>query len=261
MIGLLRLLTTPLMLIICSFILGLTLFTIPFRRRLVKKAGFCLMALSILVLYLLSISPISNLLAYSLEGKYGMPSKKALAGLDAIVILGGGSLSAGGLREHPEASGVTYLRLFNGVKIFKRSGAKTLILSGRTPGSSGGVDAEVMRDLAVKFGISENRIVVDTISQSTIEQAKEVAKLLPPEEKKHIGIVTSAMHMPRSEMAFRNEFLNDSLVPIPVDYTYRLPGRGLNIENFIPAIDNFCQSSCAIHELIGIIWYSMRKEA
>lgn len=37
----------------------------------------------------------------------------------------------GGLRKDPEASGTTYSRLFNGVKIFKKSNAKFLVLSGK----------------------------------------------------------------------------------------------------------------------------------
>jgi uncharacterized SAM-binding protein YcdF (DUF218 family) len=185
-----------------------------------------------------------------------MPSDKSLSTLDVVVILGGDIYNSGGFRQNPEAGGVTYSRLFNGVRIFKQSGARTLALCGGGLVQSTESEAEVMKSLALELGIQESKIITETKSSNTMENAAELAKLLSSTEKKQIGLVTSALHIPRSEKAFRKQFPNDTIVPIPVNYIYS-SGRH-NIISFIPSIDALSASNSAIHEWIGIIWYFIK---
>ena len=222
-----------------------------------KRIGWYLVVLGTLILFLLSIKPVSNILAYSLECKYKAPSKGDLLSLDAIVVLGGGVYPSGGLREYPEVSGVTYSRLVNGIAVFKQSKAKVLILSGGSPlGSNGESEAEVMKNLAVKMGVPEDKILIETKSHTTMEQAIEVAKILSLTKREQIGIVTSALHMLRADAAFRKKISKDDIISIPVNYIYSPPEYGL--KSFIPSSDAFLISSCAIHEWFGIVWYLVR---
>jgi uncharacterized SAM-binding protein YcdF (DUF218 family) len=89
-----------------------------------------------------------------------------------------------------------------------------------------------------------------------MENASELAKLLSSTEKRRIGLVTSALHILRSEKAFRKQFPNDTIVPIPVNYIYS-PDQH-NLRSFVPSADALSTSNYALHEWIGIIWYFMR---
>lgn len=242
------------------WVLLLMFFCLILTRKLPKKLRYKLgrfsLFLGMCILFLFSIKPVSNLLVYSLECQYQLPSDEILSNLDVVVILGGGMHMSGGFREYPEAGGVTYSRLFNGIRIFKQSGARTLALCGGSLIPSTESEAEVMKALALELGIQENKIITETESRNTMENAAELAKLLSSTEKRRIGLVTSALHILRSEKAFRKQFPNDTIVPIPVNYIYS-PYRH-NLRSFVPSADAFATSNYAIHEWIGIIWYFMR---
>ena len=101
-----------------------------------------------------------------------------------VVVLGGGMYASGGLREYPEMAGVSYSRLVSGVDIFKRSGAKTLVLSGGSPIRSAVSEAEVMKVLAIELGVSEEQIITEVKSRNTMGQAINLAELLSATKKK-----------------------------------------------------------------------------
>jgi uncharacterized SAM-binding protein YcdF (DUF218 family) len=183
-----------------------------------------------------------------LECQYKLPSEEILSDLDMVVILGGGMNIAGGLRDHAEARGLTYARVFNGVRVFKRSVARKLALCGGS--------AEVMKELARELGVEERKIITETRSHNTMEHSSELAKLLPPAGQRRIGLVTSALHMLRSEMTFKKQFPDDIIVPVPVNYIYS--PEWYFPRHWIPSAKTFLNSSYAIHEWIGIVYYSIR---
>ena len=248
MVVLLKSLTTPVVWVLVLMLLSLILIFRPDKKRRFKLGKYALF-LGICILFLLSIEPVSNLLIYSLECRYELPSDEVLSDLDIVVILGGGANLAGGLREHTEVSGATYARVFNGVRIFKQSGAKNVALSGAS-------EADVMKMLACELGVQESKIITETRSGTTMENATELAKLLPETKQRQIGLVTSALHMLRSEKTFKRIFPDDTIVPIPVNYIYS-PFR-YNPENFIPSTSTLSKSNYAIHEWIGFLYYLIR---
>jgi uncharacterized SAM-binding protein YcdF (DUF218 family) len=207
------------------------------------------------VLFLLSISPVSNFLVYYLESQYKPPSSEILSKADIIVILNGGAFPSGGFRKNPEPSGATYSRVFNGVEIFKQSGAKILVMSGANDVKGSEGDAEVMKNLAVALGIQPDKIIVESRSRNTLEHAIELSKIFPPENGMQIGIVTSALHIPRAVQAFWKKYPQDSIIPVPVGYIYSPHGYG--IDSLMPSTHVLSQSSYAIHELIDIVLYSL----
>lgn len=247
MIELLKSLANPIVCVLVFMALGLILIIRP-TKKLRFKLGKSALFLGICILFLLSIKPVSNLLIYYLECQYKLPSDEVLSDLDMVVILGGGSNIAGGLREHAEARGLTYARLFNGVRFFKQSGARTLALCGGS--------AEVMKELAHELGVQESKIITETRSGTTMENATELAKLLRPTEQRRIGLVTSALHMLRSEKTFKKQFPDDTIVPIPVNYIYS--PDWYYPEGFVPSTSTLLKSNSAIHEWIGIVYYSIR---
>ena len=249
MVVLLKSLATPIVWVLILMTLSLILIIRP-SKKLRFKLGKRALVLGICILFLLSIEPVSNLLIYCLECQYKLPSDEVLSDLDMVVILGGGANIAGGFREHAEATGLTYARVFNGVRVYKQSGARTLALCG-------GGSAVVMKELARELGVEESKIITETKSGTTMENATELAKLLHPAEQRRIGLVTSALHMLRSEKTFKKQFPNDTIVPIPVNYIYS-PDWYYYLKRFIPSASTFSKSNSAIHEWIGIVYYSIR---
>jgi uncharacterized SAM-binding protein YcdF (DUF218 family) len=169
--------------------------------------------------------------------------------------LGGGVHKSNALLGDAEASGATYSRLFNGVRIFKENNINFLVLSG-TAGTYKESDAVVMSGLAEQLGIPRERIIVEATSRNTFEHAIELRKIFPAPKKVKIGIVTSAIHMRRSEMAFKRRFPTNVIVPIPVNYLYS--SAALKFEDFIPNIEALSLSSLALHELEGLVFYSLQ---
>jgi len=251
----LRSLPNPIVLILFLLSAGI-LITRDLRRQSRFKIGWYFLIIGTAVLFFLSISPVSDFFVYYLESQYKPPSAEILSKADIIVVLNGGVSTSGGFRENPEPSGATYSRVFNGVEIFKQSGAKTLVMSGA--GDIKGSEDDTMKNLAVALGIRADKIIVEYKSHHTLEHAVELSKIFPPENELKIGIVTSALHIPRAVQAFQKKYPKDSIIPLPVGYAYSPHGYG--IDSLIPSTYALSQSSYAIHELIGIamykIWYN-----
>ncbi|OHB80902.1 MAG: hypothetical protein A2Z38_09345 [Planctomycetes bacterium RBG_19FT_COMBO_48_8] len=169
--------------------------------------------------------------------------------------MGAGSHPSGWLRTEAELSGITYSRLYNGVKTFKQSEANLLGLCGGSIGDPES-DAEVMKAVAVYMGVPSDNILTETQSNNTMENAIRLAALLPSGKKKCIGLVTSATHMLRAEKVFRKQFPEYTIVPVPTNYMYDKTVWSVN--QAIPSAGAFEQSTIAIHEWIGILWYLLR---
>jgi uncharacterized SAM-binding protein YcdF (DUF218 family) len=257
MIELLKSLTTPIVWVLLLMALCLTL-TIRSPRKLRFKLGRLALFLGMCILFLFSIDPGANLLCYYLECQFKLPPEEVLSTLDIVVILDGGVRTSGGLREYPEAEGSTYARLFNGVKVFKRCGAATLALCGGGERRSTDNAAEVMKALAIELGVQKSKIMTETKSRNTMQNAAELAGLLPSAKRRRIGLVTSALHMLRSEKVFKKQFPDDTIVPIPVDYISKRAPNVPKLRYLIPSTDALSDSNNAIHEWIGIAWYFIR---
>jgi uncharacterized SAM-binding protein YcdF (DUF218 family) len=62
--------------------------------------------------------------------------------------------------------------------------------------------------------------------------------------------------MLRAEKVFRRRFPADTIIPVPVDYTYGSLFCGP--ATFIPSAGALEESTAALHEWIGILWYWLR---
>ncbi len=255
MIELLKSLTDPVMIILIILTLALIL-TVRLPKKPRYKSGWWILLLGICLLYALSIPPVSNLLIYGLECRYRLPSDESLSNLDIVAILGGGMNRSGGFRDSPEPAKFTYARLICGVRIFKKSGAGTLALCGG--GWVGGTESEagVMETMALELGVEKSKIVTETKSLNTIGNAAGLAGILEQAKGRKIGLVTSAMHMPRAMKIFERQFPDDTIVPIPVAYIYSPEWFALG--GMVPSANSLSNSDYAIHEWIGMLWYAIR---
>ena len=254
MTTLLKSLSTPIVWILLLLVVSIFLLR-KRRKQLLARVGWYSLVAGTAILFLLSLGPVSNSLIYLLERQYPPPSQETISKVDVVVVLGGGVLPSGGLRPTAEPSGPTYSRVVNGVGYFQRSGAQYLIVSGGAGPSGGETNAEVMKRLAIQLGVPTDRITMEPRASTTWEHPEEVAKLIQePRDTVIVGIVTSALHMKRSIMAFERHF--SRVVPLPSGYLYD-PIRW-EIGSFVPSAGALLASSATFHELIGLGWYHLR---
>ncbi len=127
---------------------------------------------------------------------------------DVIVVLG----AAVGVGGGPSAA--LRRRVAEGVRRLEAGAAPVLMLSGGKGGGKGGgvpAEAEVMRDLVlasgvaygVAAGVAEARLVLETESRSTLENARCSARIMRARGWTKALVVTDAVHLPRALIAFR----------------------------------------------------------
>jgi len=132
------------------------------------------------------------------------------------------------------------------------SGDRTLLISG---GGRGISEASVVRQLAIRLGVPDTRILIEERSRSTWENAQGVAQMQPPVNRR-IVLVTSALHMQRAAYSFRKQGFD--VCEFPVNSVYVPPG---GIGYILPQGSALLKSNAAIHELIGRFLYRLRHSA
>ncbi len=119
---------------------------------------------------------------------------------DVIVVLGAAVGPAGG------PSAALRRRVAEGVRRLEAGAAPVLLLSGGKGGGTGGgvpAEAEVMRDLVLAAGVADERLVLETESRSTLENARCSARIMGARGWTKALVVTDAVHLPRTLLAFR----------------------------------------------------------
>ncbi|MCH6587227.1 MAG: YdcF family protein [Proteobacteria bacterium] len=119
---------------------------------------------------------------------------------DVIVVLGAAVGAGGG------PSAALRRRVAEGVRRLEAGAAPVLLLSGGKGSAKGGgrpSEAEVMRDLALAAGVAEERLVLETDSRSTLENARCSARIMRARGWTKALVVTDAVHLPRALLAFR----------------------------------------------------------
>ena len=199
-------------------------------------------------------------LARSLEWRYLPPQEIPVA--DAIVLLGGGTHSAGGPRR---MVGVNQAgdRVLYAAKVFKEGKAPYIL-------SSGGVldwveaprsPAEDMAELLEMMGVPGEAIWLQGRSRNTYEDAVYSAEILREKGVQHILLITSASHMPRSVKLFEAQGLEVTPLPVDYDLTYE-DWQGLiqrdwraQLVGLLPSAENMTLNSRLLKEYIGMLVY------
>ena len=238
----LPLIFSPLMLVIGLIVLG-----IIFNLR---KFGL----IGIIILILSSLPIISNKFIAYLEKDYQPIEIADVENVDAIVVLSG-MIRVIGDEENLKYEFTDSLdRFFAGLDLFNNFKSPILILTmGKLPWSIGIAEGEYLKKLAIKYGVSEENIILTNEVQNTDQEAEAIKKILVNDDAKII-LVTSAYHMPRAEKVFKAVNLN--VIPFPVDFrNYRSKS---NIIDFIPSSDSLSRTSHFIREMIGRLYYNLK---
>jgi uncharacterized SAM-binding protein YcdF (DUF218 family) len=215
-----------------------------------KKVSFT----GIAILIICSLPVLSNRLIAFLERNYRLESTKSFETADAIVVLSGMVRAIQGKNslayEWSEASD----RIFAGIDLFKENRSSILIFTrGALPWSFGKPEGEYLRDVAIKFGIPHQNILLTMNVENTDQEAKSVRELLTSDKPKII-LVTSAFHMPRAQTVFEAAGL--AVLPFPVDFLSGV--RKMTFMDFMPSATALKHTSLFIREMIGRTYYTLK---
>lgn len=227
--------------------LALLIFFILTRRR-----RYGIMAAAIIYIAAMPITG-NNLVQY-LEKDQHFQSLDTLPKADAVVVL------SGMMRRIPTEDGMVMEwndavdRIFAGIDTMKADKAPVLILTrGILPWQKGVPEGDILADTAKQAGIPTSRIHLTDIVANTAEEAAAIKTMLAPSEPTII-LITSAFHMPRARQIFEGNGFN--VIPHAVDF--RASDGSFSVMKFIPQASGLNQTSFAIRELIGRLWYLIR---
>jgi len=142
-------------------------------------------------------------------------------------------------------------RMLAAVALWRRTPDATLVIAGGGPWSIS--ESAVLTQLAEQLGVPDTSIRSENRSQNTWENAQQLRALTPPLPER-IALVSSALHLPRAQIAFRAAGFQACTVI--TDSSYAPPGG--EIGYFLPQSSALIKSEFAIHELIGDLVYRWR---
>jgi len=222
------------------------------RRRV---AGWIVLGLSLSALFVFSIEPGRDLVLRPLEDRFPALEISRIHDVDAVVVLGAGSVD-----DSPDEGGGTALsreaarRLVWGAALARRAGVPVIVSGGRAWERGGGeAESTAARRALERLGVPAASILEDPLSRDTWENARRVLSLVP--ENGTVALVTSAYHMPRAALAFASARI--AFVPAPTDYRARR-GR-YDVLSFSPSFGCLAESFQAIREYVGLAWYRLRR--
>ena len=206
-------------------------------------------------LYLLFTLPITADLAFSsLEDRArgdvhcGLPPPGSVI----IVLTGGMIKDATSATDFNALEADSQRRLLAAVALAKRSPNSVLFISGGSDQRYG--QADVMGAMAEAMGIAPHRIVLDPNSRTTYESAINTRNEPKGDLNAPRYLLTSAYHLPRAYMAFRDAGQKVCAWPVDFEYTHKPL-----IDQLTPQLGALNHMTLLLHELLGMAYYRLVK--
>jgi uncharacterized SAM-binding protein YcdF (DUF218 family) len=238
-------------------ILLVTAVVLFFRKQ--RKAAAALMFPVLLLLLAGGTSLPEQILAqaeqiYPTRIDWSAPSS-SFAGADAIVVLGGGYYPSD---RDPYGFALSHAgtRLLAGLELARHARPKNLVIGGGglLPGESGRAVPMLAQSWMESWAFPNLSITNLGVCADTHDEAVSFRRLQQQHEWRKVILVTSALHMRRSEAVFRKQGVE--VIPAPCDYQsagVRL--RYLGASPF-PRTERLLLLSLYVHEQVG--WWVYR---
>ena len=236
-------LTYPLALSACLLLLGLL--ALGLRRKAIA-AVLVVAGLGWSALW--SVPMVSDALRLSLERTNPSIAVQALPRVDAIVVLAGGAGYARMDRANLDLDDMhDSSRIAAGARAWFAGRAPVVILSGGV-GPPRHREADNMARVITRLGVPRSSLLLEDRSHSTRENAGYTSRLAREHSIHRVVLVTSAIHMPRASLLFRQAGLD--VVPLAVP---ERPDRDDWQERWLPSRRALWRSGRAFKEYAGLI--------
>jgi len=243
-----------------NLLISLGLLGIALTATRYARAGRRIAIASVLLLAIAGWLPLGNALILPLEERFP-PWDSSRGAPTGIISLGGAidtvvSPVRGEVALNEAAERLTamaeLMRRYPQAHIAFSGGSGRLIYDGAT-------EAEFAVRLLESFGIERSRIILESRSRDTDENARFSKEVLQPKPGERWLIVTSAHHMPRAIGAFRAAGF--PVEAFPVDYRTR--GAIDLLRPFATLGDGLRRTDTAVREWVGLVAYRLtgRTEA
>lgn len=235
----------PLPLGVALIILGLFFLS----RNKLAKAKFTLL-LSVLWLFLISYSPVSEVLLYEIESR-NPTLVTTPKDVQYIYVLGGGHHTDDSQPITSQVAEISVVRLTEGLRHYHQLNGKAKIIVSGYHGLNDPTEHAVMQKrLAISLGIDKNDIIMHLGTRDTQEEAQAGKKLL---KETPFILVTSASHMTRA----LNFFNHEGLYSIPAPTNHLSDRKHLNYADFFSATA-LRKFHIVWHEYLGLIWQKIK---
>ncbi len=238
----------PQMVLPLGFGLTLLLVSVLLRSRVWGLAAFAWLFIS-------STGFVGESLLKPLEDAFPRMRVDDCPSADAVVVLGG-ILSGGRNTAERFEWGGAVDRFEEGVALWSARKAPFLVFTGgRLPWSEQQYsESSLLKVAAARRGVRPDAII-ELIGAPNTEG--EVSRLLELNERVKVArivLVTTAWHMPRAELLFRQGGFD--VIPFPVDYTtHESVDPGLF--GLLPGPDGLMMTHMAIREYLGLVYYKL----
>jgi len=238
-------LVQPLNLVLLLVVLG-PMMTALGRAHL----GRTLVMTGLTIFITISILPIGQLLLLPLENRYAVHTPLPST-VDGIIVLGGGAMPSISTRRNQPTFNNHSERYTKFVELAGRyPDAKLIVAAGPSETvASRATEAEVLRRFFVSMGIPKERVLLESESRNTWENALFARDLIHPKPDSRWLLITTAYHMPRATGVFQTGGWD--VVAAPVDF--RTSGT-VSYASF-DALDRITELDTALREWFGLIAY------
>lgn len=179
-------------------------------------------------------------------------------GPTAIVVLGSGTVVARDWDEArlPVLDRASADRVLEAIRVFKMTDAAWVIASGglARPRHFDEPNGRTMRDALARSGVPAARLLVETESRNTHDEAVIVRDMLRSLDVQHVILVTSEIHMRRSLGSFRAQGIH----AVPAIARQAPPATIPWIAWIIPTEGGLTLASDVWHEILGLGYYIVR---
>jgi uncharacterized SAM-binding protein YcdF (DUF218 family) len=187
------------------------------------------------------------------SGYHRFDQADAPSGTNAVVILGAGDWVVQGWDERIFPLNIEAAsRVLEAWRVYKLISPKWMISSGGSVGR-GEASSTNMREALVRLGVPSSRILLESDSYSTHDEAIFVTRMLRTLHVDKVVLVTGDIHMRRSVGAFRAQGI-DAIPAMAPDSRGLYPWRG----RMLPTAAGLELSRKVVHELLGIPYYWAR---
>lgn len=115
-------------------------------------------------------------------------------------------------------------------------------------------ESPLLASLALKYGIPDTVILLETKSRNTFENALFTKPLIDSLEVNNCLIITSAFHMDRSLKCFKKVGIN--AIGYPTDF--RASTLDFSIYSFVPSTGALGSWETLLHEWFGLAYYKLK---